>query len=105
MQRQMTLKMFVSLFIFMIFIFTLCLLCIHLKTYIQNTTQSLPLYPPFTFSPPNPKGTTGRFLQVKGLKFTWNPTRTPMRQDANGNIIQEGDRVTKIRTDSGYVWM
>lgn len=38
----------------------------------------------------------GRFLQVAGLRYEWNPAGTPRQVDSNGNVLHEGNRIVNV---------
>mmetsp|Transcript_11368 Transcript_11368/g.31909 ORF Transcript_11368/g.31909 Transcript_11368/m.31909 type:complete len:875 (+) Transcript_11368:64-2688(+) len=48
------------------------------------------------------EGTTGRFLQVDGVEFTWNPRRAPLRIE-DGVVVQEGSRVVRAFVNGNLV--
>jgi 5'-nucleotidase len=48
----------------------------------------------------NPAGSgTGRFAQVAGFSFEYNPSRQAIEIDNNGNIVTPGERVTRLILD------
>ncbi|MGD9193555.1 MAG: bifunctional metallophosphatase/5'-nucleotidase, partial [Desulfobacterales bacterium] len=48
----------------------------------------------------NPAGSgTGRFAQVSGFSFEYNPSRQAIEIDNNGNIVTPGERVTRLILD------
>ncbi len=40
--------------------------------------------------------TDGRFAQIAGFRMEWDPARTPLILDTDGNITQEGERVRNV---------
>jgi 5'-nucleotidase len=45
----------------------------------------------------------GRFAQVSGFRFTWNPAGAPQRLDENRNVLTPGTRVREVSLDDGTV--
>jgi 5'-nucleotidase len=45
----------------------------------------------------------GRFAQIAGFSFDWDPTGTPQLLDALGNVTQAGTRVREVVLDDGTV--
>jgi 5'-nucleotidase len=45
----------------------------------------------------------GRFAQISGFRFTWNPAGAPQRLDENGNVLTPGTRVREVSLDDGTV--
>jgi 5'-nucleotidase len=45
----------------------------------------------------------GRFAQVAGFSFSWDPAGTPQTLDANGNVVTPGTRVVDVTLDNGTV--
>jgi 2',3'-cyclic-nucleotide 2'-phosphodiesterase (5'-nucleotidase family) len=43
----------------------------------------------------------GRFAQVAGFRYTWDPSGTAMVIDDDGNVTTEGTRVTEVVLDDG----
>jgi 5'-nucleotidase / UDP-sugar diphosphatase len=43
----------------------------------------------------------GRFAQIAGFRFVWNPTGTPQTLDAEGNVVTPGTRVREVVLDDG----
>ena len=43
----------------------------------------------------------GRFAQVSGFSFVWDPTGTPQEIDVNGNIVTPGTRVLEAMLEDG----
>jgi 5'-nucleotidase len=43
----------------------------------------------------------GRFAQVSGFSFSWDPTGTPQILDADGNVVTPGTRVVDVMLDDG----
>ncbi len=43
----------------------------------------------------------GRFAQVSGFRFTWDPAGIPQTLDANGNVLTVGSRVREVVLDDG----
>ncbi|MCX7976934.1 MAG: 5'-nucleotidase C-terminal domain-containing protein, partial [Bellilinea sp.] len=43
----------------------------------------------------------GRFAQVSGFRFTWNPAGTPQVLDSSGNVVTVGSRVVDVFLDDG----
>jgi 5'-nucleotidase len=46
--------------------------------------------------PPNITGGTGRFAQVSGFSFEYDPDQTAMIIDNEGNVTQQGSRITMV---------
>ena len=44
---------------------------------------------------------TGRFAQIAGFSFTWNPEGTAQEVDDEGNVTQAGSRVVQVTLDDG----
>mmetsp|Transcript_33213 Transcript_33213/g.51923 ORF Transcript_33213/g.51923 Transcript_33213/m.51923 type:complete len:854 (-) Transcript_33213:105-2666(-) len=47
------------------------------------------------------EGTTGRFLQMKGLQFTWNPNLRAQERNDEGEVTFIGERVLDIELENG----
>jgi 5'-nucleotidase len=45
----------------------------------------------------------GRFAQIAGFRFTWDPNGLPMVADVNGNVTQPGQRVIDVVLDDGTI--
>ncbi len=45
----------------------------------------------------------GRFAQVAGFSFTWDPSRPAMTVDATGDVTSDGSRVREVVLDDGTV--
>lgn len=45
----------------------------------------------------------GRFAQVSGFSFSWDPAGTPQVLDADGNVVTPGTRVVDVELDDGTV--
>jgi len=45
----------------------------------------------------------GRFAQVAGFSFSWDPTGTPQVLDADGNVVTPGTRVVNVTLDDGTI--
>jgi 5'-nucleotidase/UDP-sugar diphosphatase len=43
----------------------------------------------------------GRFAQISGFSFSWDPTGTPQLLDADGNVVTPGTRVVDVTLDDG----
>jgi 2',3'-cyclic-nucleotide 2'-phosphodiesterase (5'-nucleotidase family) len=43
----------------------------------------------------------GRFAQVSGFRFVWDASRQPRQLDADGNVVQDGERVREVALDDG----
>lgn len=43
----------------------------------------------------------GRFGQIAGFKFIWDPNGTPQEIDVNGNITTPGTRIVDVELDNG----
>jgi 5'-nucleotidase len=43
----------------------------------------------------------GRFAQVSGFSFSWDPSGTPQVLDADGNVVTPGTRVVDVVLDNG----
>jgi 5'-nucleotidase len=43
----------------------------------------------------------GRFAQISGFTFVWDPTGTPQELDGDGNVVTPGTRVVTIELDDG----
>jgi 5'-nucleotidase len=43
----------------------------------------------------------GRFAQIAGFRFTWDPAGTPQLLDDMGNVTQAGTRVREVTLDDG----
>jgi 5'-nucleotidase len=52
-------------------------------------------------SPPDPGGGTGRFAQIAGFSFEYDPTGTGIVLDANQNVVTPGTRVRNVTLDDG----
>jgi 5'-nucleotidase len=51
--------------------------------------------------PPNISGGTGRFAQVSGFSFEYDPSKTAMIIDNDGNVTQQGSRVIVVELNDG----
>lgn len=51
----------------------------------------------------NTENTDGRFAQISGFRFTWNPYNTAMEIDEHGNITRQGSRVRSVLLNDGTV--
>ncbi len=49
----------------------------------------------------NPNCGSGRFAQISGFSFEWSASGTPMIIDDDGNVTQNGARVTSVTLDDG----
>lgn len=47
--------------------------------------------------------TSGRFAQVSGLRFTYDPSGTPQEVDGDGVVLTAGERVVDVVLESGEV--
>jgi 5'-nucleotidase / UDP-sugar diphosphatase len=45
--------------------------------------------------------TDGRFAQIAGFRFVWDPAGTPQVLDAEGNVVTQGIRVREVVLDDG----
>lgn len=45
----------------------------------------------------------GRFAQIAGFSFEWDPARTPQSRDSAGNLLVAGDRVRNVVLDDGTI--
>ncbi len=45
----------------------------------------------------------GRFAQVSGFRFTYNPSGTPQEVDDDGNVLAAGNRIIDVTLDNGTV--
>ncbi len=45
--------------------------------------------------------TSGRFAQISGFTFTYDPTGTPQVLDGDGNVVTPGTRVVDVTLDDG----
>jgi 5'-nucleotidase len=45
----------------------------------------------------------GRFAQISGFSFSWDPAGTPQILDADGNVVTPGTRVVDVKLDDGTV--
>ncbi|MEZ5063817.1 MAG: 5'-nucleotidase C-terminal domain-containing protein [bacterium] len=45
----------------------------------------------------------GRFAQISGFSFTWDPAGTGQQLDADGNVVVAGTRVTEVVLDDATV--
>ena len=55
--------------------------------------------------PPAAEGGSGRFAQVAGFCFEYDPTGTPMLIDLDGTVLGPGTRVVAVELDNGTVWI
>jgi 5'-nucleotidase len=46
---------------------------------------------------------SGRFAQVSGFSFSWDPTGTAQVLDSDGNVVTPGTRVVDVTLDDGTV--
>ncbi len=44
---------------------------------------------------------TGRFAQVAGFRFTYNPDGMPQELDGDGNVVTPGNRILDVRLNDG----
>jgi 5'-nucleotidase len=51
----------------------------------------------------NPNCTDGRFAQIAGFAFVWDPTGTAQVLDANGAVTVVGDRIKEATLENGAV--
>jgi 5'-nucleotidase/UDP-sugar diphosphatase len=51
----------------------------------------------------NVEGVDGRFAQIAGFSFTYNPAGTAQVLDEDGNVTTPGTRVTEVELDGGTV--
>jgi 5'-nucleotidase len=51
----------------------------------------------------NPNCTDGRFAQIAGFSFVWDPTGTAQVIDANGAVTVVGDRIKEATLENGAV--
>jgi hypothetical protein len=47
--------------------------------------------------------TDGRFAQIAGFRFVWDPAGSPQVLDAGGNVVTPGTRVRAVVLDDGTV--
>ncbi|MDX1578240.1 MAG: 5'-nucleotidase C-terminal domain-containing protein, partial [Gemmatimonadota bacterium] len=52
-------------------------------------------------APGDPGSGTGRFAQVAGFSFDWDPTGQAIALDPNGNVLVPGTRVQNVTLDDG----
>jgi 2',3'-cyclic-nucleotide 2'-phosphodiesterase (5'-nucleotidase family) len=45
----------------------------------------------------------GRFAQISGFSFSWDPAGIPQVLDADGNVVTPGTRVVDVRLDDGTI--
>jgi 2',3'-cyclic-nucleotide 2'-phosphodiesterase (5'-nucleotidase family) len=45
----------------------------------------------------------GRFAQVSGFRFSWDPAGIPQRLDENGNVVTPGTRIREVSLNDGRV--
>jgi 5'-nucleotidase/UDP-sugar diphosphatase len=45
----------------------------------------------------------GRFAQVSGFRFSWDPAGTPQVLDENGNVVTPGTRIREVSLNDGRV--
>jgi 5'-nucleotidase len=45
----------------------------------------------------------GRFAQVSGFRFSWDPAGIPQRLDDNGNVVTPGTRIREVSLNDGRV--
>lgn len=50
---------------------------------------------------PGDLGGSGRFAQIAGFSFEWDPAGTPQMLDADGNVVVPGTRVVNATLDGG----
>jgi 5'-nucleotidase len=51
--------------------------------------------------PPAAEGGSGRFAQISGFSFVFDPNQTPMLIDIDGTVLQQGSRVKEVVLDDG----
>jgi 2',3'-cyclic-nucleotide 2'-phosphodiesterase (5'-nucleotidase family) len=51
----------------------------------------------------NVENVDGRFAQVAGFSFTWDPAGTPQELDDEGNVVTEGTRIQEVTLDDATV--
>jgi len=70
-----------------------------LKTVLENAVARIALS---ATGEPVPEGSgTGRFAQIAGFSFEYDPTQTAIEIDIDGNITQSGERVLNVRLADG----
>ncbi|ACB53969.1 putative alkaline phosphatase [Crocosphaera subtropica ATCC 51142] len=71
----------------------------QLKTILENAVASISLMD----NEANIDGAsgTGRFAQIAGFNFTYNPTETPIEIDGDGNITIPGSRIIDVTLEDG----
>jgi 5'-nucleotidase len=45
--------------------------------------------------------TDGRFAQISGFSFSWDPTGTPQILDSDGNVVTPGTRIVDVTLNAG----
>ncbi|MFH7030605.1 MAG: bifunctional metallophosphatase/5'-nucleotidase [Heteroscytonema crispum UTEX LB 1556] len=65
-------------------------------TLVTVTAQQLKLLLEHGVAAATPGRTPGQFPQVSGLNFSFDPTKTAIAFDNNGNITQNGDRIRNL---------
>ncbi|MBX2864223.1 MAG: 5'-nucleotidase C-terminal domain-containing protein [Leptolyngbyaceae cyanobacterium MAG.088] len=74
----------------------------NLKDILENAVSRIELDPTTGETAPTGDG-TGRFAQIAGFNFEYNPTQTAIVIDVDGNITQSGERVINVTLDDGTV--
>ncbi|GJQ63983.1 MAG: hypothetical protein SCALA702_30360 [Melioribacteraceae bacterium] len=49
----------------------------------------------------NVEGVSGRFGQISGFTYVWNPSNTAQQLDDDGNVVVPGNRVYSVMLDDG----
>jgi 5'-nucleotidase len=65
------------------------------KEILENAVSRIP--------PPAEPGGTGRFAQIAGFSFEYDPTQTPMLIDVDGTVLVPGSRVQEVVLDDSTV--
>lgn len=71
-----------------------------LKDILENAVSRIELDPTTGEAAPTGDG-TGRFAQIAGFNFEFNPTLTAIEIDVDGNITTSGERVINVTLDDG----
>ena len=74
----------------------------NLKDILENAVSRIELDPATGETAPVGEG-TGRFAQIAGFSFEYNPTLTAIEIDLEGNITTAGERVINVTLDDGTV--
>ncbi|ESA32140.1 alkaline phosphatase [Leptolyngbya sp. Heron Island J] len=74
----------------------------NLKDILENAVSRMELDPATGETAPTGDG-TGRFAQIAGFSFEYNPTLTAIEIDVDGNITTSGERVINVTLDDGTV--